>query len=147
MRKEYNIHLDYSVPLGAAYSSFMENLREKKLVGNRCVKCDRLYVPVRPFCDICCDNTTAPFEVEQTGEIIAYTVYCLKSRNLPEPPFAQAIIKIDGAANSLLHFIGGIDFSDAEDLKGKIRIGMRVKPEWTENRTGDILDIRYFKPA
>jgi len=147
MRKEYNIHLDYSVPLGSAYTAFMENLKEKRLVGNRCEKCNRLYVPVRPFCDICCETTSEPFEVDQTGKVIGYTVYCLDSLGLPDPPFAQAIIKIGDAANSLLHFIAGIDYTDAEDLNNKIKIGMKVKPVWAEERTGDILDIKHFKPA
>jgi len=140
MRKEYSLSLDYNVPLGEKYSAFMEGLKNKKIFGNRCEKCNRFYVPVRPFCDICCEDTGELVEVEQNGVVVSYTVYCIDSRNLPDPPFAQAVIKIGDAANSFLHFMGGIDFTDAEDLKNKINIGMKVKPIWAEKTTGDILD-------
>lgn len=146
MRKEYSLNLDYSAPLGIYYGKFMEGLKEKKLFGNKCKKCGRLYVPVRPFCDICCEEAGEPFEVDPVGEIISYTVYCIKTHNLPDPPFAQGAIKIDGAANAFLHFIGGIEFVNEEDLQGKIKIGMKVKPVWAEERKGDILDIKYFTP-
>lgn len=146
MRKEYSLHLDYSVPLGDTYSKFFEGLKNKKLLGNRCKKCNRLYVPARPYCDICCEETSELFDVEADGIIISYTVYYIASLGLPKPPFAQGIIKIGEAANSFLHYIGGIEFSDADDLKDKISIGMKVKPVWAENRTGDIMDIEYFEP-
>jgi uncharacterized protein len=147
MRKRYSMNLDYDAPLGNAYSAFMENLKNEKLVGNKCTKCNRLYVPVRPFCDICAEETTEPAPVAADGKVVAYTVYCIESLNLPKPPFAQAIIKIGDAANSFMHFLGGIQYKDAEDLKNKIKIGMKVKPVWAKNKNGDIMDIQYFTPA
>jgi uncharacterized OB-fold protein len=147
MRKSYSLSLDYNVPLGVKYSVFMEGLKNKKIMGNKCDKCGRNYVPVRPFCDICCEDTTEPIEVDQTGVVVSYTVYCVDSLDLPDPPFAQAVIKIGDAANSFIHYMGGIAFNDAEDLKNKIKVGMKVEPVWADKPTGDILDIKYFKPV
>ena len=146
MRKKYSLNLDYSVSLGEKYSQFMEGLVEKKFFANKCTQCHRLYAPVRPFCDICCVETGEPFEIEPKGTVVAYTVYKIKTRNLPDPPFSQGIIKIGEAANSFLHFIGGIEYSDPDELEKKIHVGMAVQPVWAEERTGDILDIAYFKP-
>ena len=147
IRSEYSLHLDYSTPLGEVYSQFMEGLRDCKLLGNKCVTCGRVYVPARPFCDVCCDDTSELFEVEPQGKVVAFTVYNIKTENLPDPPFAQGIIKIGDAANSFLHFLGGFQFTDAEDLRSQISIGMPVHPVWAEDRSGSILDIAHFASA
>jgi uncharacterized OB-fold protein len=147
MRKEYALNLDYSVALGEAYSQFMHGLQDKKFMANRCTQCQRLYAPVRPFCDLCCQATGNPFEIDPTGKVVTYTVYNIKTRNLPDPPFVQGIIKVGEAANSFLHFLGGIEHSGAEDLQQKLKIGMKVQPVWSEQRSGDILDIAYFEPV
>jgi uncharacterized OB-fold protein len=147
LRSEYSLNLDYSTPLGEVYSAFMQGLAECRLLGNRCMSCDRLYVPARPFCDVCCDDTGKLFEVDPTGRVIAFTVYNIKTENLPDPPFVQGIIKIADAANSFLHFLAGIEFTDAEDLRRQIAIGMTVRPVWAEERRGGILDIAHFAPA
>ena len=146
MRKEYSLNLNYSTSLGETYSAFMEGLKNRLFLANLCAACDRLYAPPRPFCDICCEPTHSPFEIEPEGTVVSYTVYHIKTRNLPDPPFVQGIIRIDGAANSFLHFIGGIPFSRPEELESLVQIGMRVGPVWAEERRGDITDIACFAP-
>ena len=52
------------------------------------------------------------------------------------------MIEIDGASSGgFLHYLG-------EVKPDEIRIGMKVKAVWKppEERTGSILDIRYFRP-
>lgn len=147
MRSEYSLNLDYSTPLGEVCSQFMLGLRDRRLLGNRCLHCSRLYVPARPFCDVCCDDTGELVEVEPRGQVVAFTVYNIKTENLPDPPFAQGIIRIGDSANAFLHFLGGIEFTDAENLREQIHIGMRVEPVWAAKRHGSILDIAHFAPA
>ena len=147
IRSEYSLNLDYSTPLGEVCSQFMLGLKERRLLGNRCLHCDRLYVPARPFCDMCCEDTGELAEVEPLGTVVTFTVYNIRTENLPDPPFAQGIIKIGDAANSFLHFLGGIQFTDAKDLRSQIHIGMQVCPVWAAERNGSILDITHFAPA
>jgi hypothetical protein len=147
LRKEYSLNLDYSASLGVTLSTWMEGLKEKKILANKCPKCGRLYVPARPFCDIDFVENGEIYEVDPTGTVEAFTVYYIRSANLPDPPFIQGIIKIAGAANSFLHFINGIEYKIPEDLPKLINIGMKVKPVWAEHRKGDILDIAYFTPV
>ncbi len=75
MRKEYSLNLNYSTSLGTTYSAFMEGLKNRIFVANRCTTCRRLYAPPRPFCDICCEPTDTPSEIEPEGRVISYTVY------------------------------------------------------------------------
>jgi uncharacterized OB-fold protein len=49
------------------------------------------------------------------------------------------VIKLDGADTGLTHIIGEADPSE-------VKIGMRVEAVLKENREGNILDIKYFKP-
>jgi len=52
---------------------------------------------------------------------------------------AYALVRLDGADTGFLHLLG------EADTKG-LRIGMRVEAVFGEERVGNILDIRYFRP-
>lgn len=147
MKKEYSWKLDYSVSVGDVYTRFYEGLKEKKILANKCAQCNRVYVPPRPFCDICFVEPLEWIEVNPTGIIQTYTITYFKFENLPDPPYVTAVIKIDNSATSLMHFIGGIQYNEPNELSEKVKIGMRVEPVWSDERTGDILDIKYFRPS
>jgi hypothetical protein len=49
------------------------------------------------------------------------------------------VIRLDGADTGMAHFLDEVDFD-------KVHIGMRVRPVFAEQRRGNILDIKYFKP-
>ena len=56
-----------------------------------------------------------------------------------EPPYAYAIIRLDGADTDFVHLIKE---GDPQNLK----IGMRVEAVFYEKPRKRILDIEYFKP-
>ncbi len=146
MTKEYNWHIDYRVSVGSVYTKFFEGLKNKRIIGNKCPECGNIYIPVKTFCDKCFVQPTEWIEAKQRGTVQGFTVTFLKLEGLPDPPYISAIIKIDNSAVSLIHFLGGIDYKDQEELPSKIHLGMAVEPVWEENRKGDMLDIKYFKP-
>jgi uncharacterized OB-fold protein len=55
-------------------------------------------------------------------------------------PFALALIQLEGADTSLLHFV------DAGDETG-MTTGMAVRADWAHTRVGSVLDIRAFVPC
>jgi uncharacterized OB-fold protein len=57
-----------------------------------------------------------------------------------KPPFAYGIILLDGASTGMVHFLGEVDFEE-------IKPGIRVEAVFKDERIGDILDIRYFRPV
>jgi hypothetical protein len=80
-------------------------------------------------------------EVGHEGILESYTlVYKPEPIHIADAPFAFGIIRLDGADTGMVHRLGEIDFE-------KIRIGMRVRAVFAEERKGDIRDIKYFKPA
>ena len=147
MRKDFSWKLDYSVTVGEVYTKFYEGLKDKKILANKCGKCGRIYVPPRPFCDMCFVETDKWLEVKPKGVVQTFTVTYQKFENLPDPPYITAVIKMDGSATSFIHFIGDVGYKDPQELPAKVKIGMEVEAVWAEDRKGDILDIKYFKPV
>jgi uncharacterized OB-fold protein len=147
MNKQYNMHLDFSLALGESFTKWMQALKDKKILGNTCPKCERIFVPAKPFCEICFEELKDWVETDGTGVVESFTVTYQKFRNCPEPPYAVGIIRIGKAATCMTHWIGGLDYKHPDEIPGKIKIGMKVEPVWKEERVGDPLDILYFKPV
>jgi uncharacterized protein len=58
----------------------------------------------------------------------------------PRPaPLIYALIRLDGADTDLLHLLGGVSPEE-------VRIGMRVRAVFRDDRHGNILDIEHFAP-
>jgi uncharacterized OB-fold protein len=80
-------------------------------------------------------------EVGPQGTLITHTVVHYESPVMPmKPPFAYGIILLDKASTGLVHLLDEVNFEE-------IKSGMKVEPVFKEERTGDIMDIRYFRPV
>jgi len=126
---------------GTVGSRFLIEMRDnKRIMGMRCSKCGIVYVPPRSTCESCFDKLDEWVEVSDTGTILTYTVACQPSPVLPaEPPVIYGIIRLDGAGTGFVHMLGEVK---SEEL----RVGMRVKAVFKEERTASVLDIKYFRP-
>jgi uncharacterized protein len=129
---------------GAYGSKFLTELRDnKKFVGVKCPKCGKVYVPPRRVCGPCFEELTELVPVSDEGEVVTFTVVSFgfvdPATGTQKPvPYGYAAILLDGADTLLLHFI---DETDQE----KIKVGARVKAVFEEDRTGSLLDIKYFE--
>lgn len=129
---------------GVAISGFLNGLKEGKILGRRCIKCSRVLVPPRMFCEICFRGTDGWVELSDTGVVNTFSVcYVTWDMVRVKEPQIPAVIEIDGASKGMgiLHLVGGVKPED-------VYIGMRVKARWKrqEERTGSILDIIHFEP-
>lgn len=136
--------VQYEWALGKANQVFLKGLKEGKIMGIKCHKCDRVLVPPRMFCEYCYGPTEEWIELPDTGIIETYSVSYLDSdANRIEEPILIGVIDIDGAPPhcGIMHYFG-------EMSKDEIKIGMKVKAVWepAEKRVGSIRDIKYFKP-
>ena len=137
-----DITVPYVYSMGAIGSRFFVELRDnKKIMAIKCPQCNRVYVPPRLTCARCFVNMEEWVELDGKGALLTYTMvnYPLPIHPV-EAPFAYGVIKLDGADTGLTHMLGEVDFAD-------IKIGMRLEPVFKENREGDILDIKYFRPV
>ena len=133
------IAVPYTWWVGKTGSRFLISLRdEEKILGNRCTKCNTVYVPPRKNCGRCFEEITDWVELDAQGVVKAHTVVRYAGPMQPAgPPFAYALIRLDGADVDLLHIVR----NDLDRLKN----GVRVKARFKEERSGHILDIEDFQ--
>ncbi len=132
---------------GRVAGHFFEGLKEKRVLALRCPRCRRVLLPPRPFCERCFVPLDDWVEVGQEGTVEAFTVCYARFTGLPDPPYCQALVKLDGADSALMHLLGEVELEDMERMKDAVQIGMRVEAVWRDERVGGIQDIKYFRPV
>lgn len=137
------VNLEYMYAASPEESKFFRGLAEGRLVGQRCPKCRKVYVPPRGACPVDGVPTTDEIELPDKGTV---TTFCIV--NVPfqgqkiEPPYVSAYVLLDGADIAFLHLILECEASE-------VRMGMRVEAVWKprEEWTTDLNNIRYFRPT
>lgn len=139
---EGRLVMPYRYFAGTVGSRFLTALRdEQKIMGLKCPACHKVYVPPRLTCGACFRNMDEWVEVKNQGTVLSYTAAHYPSPVHPaKEPVIYAIIQLDGADTGLTHIIGEAD-------PVEVRIGMRVRAVFRDEREGNILDIRHFAPV
>ena len=135
--------LPYTYFAGRVGSKFLTTIRdEKKIMGIKCNKCNKVFVPPHQTCDVCMEDIRDNWvDVQNTGEVTNFTVVRYDDKHLPKKaPYVLAMIKLDGADTSLVHVVEGIDLD-------KAKIGMKVQAVFADETTSTIMDIDHFAPA
>lgn len=135
----------YAWDAGVAIGRYLAELKEGRLIGVRCRHCRRTVIPPRVFCEWCFRPMDEWMPLPDTGTVntfsLCYVTWDMRRLTEPEIP---AVIDIDGTHPpvGILHLLGEVE-------PQAVQIGMRVQAVWKppEERTGSILDIRYFRPV
>lgn len=135
----------YAWDAGVAIGRYLAELKEGRLIGVRCRHCRRTVIPPRVFCEWCFRPMDEWVPLPDTGTVntfsLCYVTWDMRRLTEPEIP---AVIDIDGTHPpvGILHLLGEVE-------PQAVQIGMRVQAVWKppEERTGSILDIRYFRPV
>ena len=140
---EGKMALPYTYFAGRVGSKFITTIRDqKKIMGVKCPKCNKVYMPPRQTCEIdFTDIRDNWVDLKNTGEVTNFTVVRYDDKHLPrKAPFLLAMIKLDGADTPFVHIL--------EEIKvEEVKIGMRVEAVFAKETTNTILDIDHFKPA
>jgi len=129
---------------GHYMSRFLLGLRDQKtILGMKCSRCGRVYVPPREVCGRCFVTMDEWVDLGTEGYIYAFTVvkHAYIDPNTGEPikvPRTDVYVKLDGADTCLMHWLDETD-------ETKITVGARVKAVFKEQRRGTIHDVEYFK--
>jgi hypothetical protein len=137
------VRLAYTYAASQEESRFYRGLAEGKIRGQRCPKCQKVYVPPRGACPVDGVPTTDEVELPDHGIV---TTYCIV--NVPflgqriKPPYVSAYILLEGADIAFLHLILGCDPSE-------VRMGMRVEAVWRpRDEWGTTIEnIDHFRPT
>jgi uncharacterized OB-fold protein len=137
------VNLSYTYAASSEESAFFRGLAEGRILGQRCPKCGKVYVPPRGACPV--DGVPTAEEVELPDRGIV-TTFCIV--NVPflgqriEPPYVSAYVLLDGADIAFLHLILGCEASE-------VRMGMRVEAVWKpRDQWGTTIEnIDHFRPT
>jgi uncharacterized protein len=137
------VSLDYTYAASAEESRFLRGMAEGKIRGQRCPRCEKVYVPPRGACPV--DGVPTRDEVELPDRGIV-TTFCIV--NVPflgqriAPPYVSAYVLLEGADIPFLHLVLGCDASE-------VRMGMRVEAVWKprEEWTTSMQNIDHFRPT
>lgn len=142
---EHAVRAEYAWDAGVAIGRYLAGLREGRILGRSCRRCRRVLVPPRMFCEQCFRPTDEWVDVGQTGIVATFSIchvsWDMQPLDTPELP---AVVLVDGASSGMgiLHKLGNVPPEG-------VTIGMRVRAVWKphEERTGSILDIRFWEPV
>ena len=125
---EHLVSLTYRERLTPNLNRFVDALLDGRIVGHKCPKCARVYVPPKGYCPLDVIATTEADEVEvadhgiMTGFTIVTPVAYYGQQETQ--PFVHASVLLDGADTPL----GG------QDIVGiphdQLRMGLRVRAIW-----------------
>ncbi|WP_405622993.1 Zn-ribbon domain-containing OB-fold protein [Streptomyces sp. NBC_00076] len=122
--------LDYTYSPGRAQSAYIQALGGRRMVGERCPSCTKVYVPPRGACPTCGVATSEQVEVGPRGTVTTYCIVNIKAAHTAnldiEVPYVYAHIALDGADLALHGRIGGIPYD-------QVRMGLRVEAVWTDD--------------
>jgi uncharacterized OB-fold protein len=135
------IRLEYEINAGRAPSKYLRGIAEGKLIGQKAVGSDQVYLPPRGSDPTSGAPTEIEVEVSQSGTV---TTFCITnipglSESAPEVPFAAAQILLDGANTPYLGLIQGIPVDE-------VRMGLRVRAVWDEHLRPDARCLKWFEP-
>lgn len=136
------IYLKYNFTAGAAAARFLTQIRKGVLTGQRCPRCEKVYIPPRGSCAACGVPTEEELVLADKATVQSFTIVNIPIPNNPiETPFVVANLIPDGANIALLHLL-------SECVNEEVHIGQRVQAVWKpEDEWGYGMDnIKYFKP-
>ncbi len=125
---------------------YVNHLKEKKIVGNRCPACRIVYSPPKPICGRCHERCTDWVEVSEYATVVSYSAgYDKKKTEMREDtelkPVPIVAVKHEGADSAYIALLTpGVELS-------QVYVGMRVKAVWNEKLTGALSDIKWYEPC
>ena len=138
IRAEFNFWVD--IPM----DKFYNGLQEKKLIGNKCSKCGKVFCPPRKICGDCFVEAKEFVDLPETGVLKNFTVtnYKVSERNTRKvkKDMMVGLVQIDGTDNAMMISIVNTEPDKLED-------GMKVKIVWSKRQKGIPADIAGFEPA
>ena len=137
LRAPFELAYNYKRSSGPVMSKFFEALGHQKILGTKS-SAGKVFSPAAEFDPETNEPLKEMIEVGPGGVVESFSwIEDPKHHHLIKEPFAFALIKLDGADTSMLHMVTQCNEVD-------LRIGSRVKANWSEIQEQRITDIKFF---
>lgn len=126
----------YTAGIGGEF--FLRALKEQEeILGSHCEKCKKNFVPARLFCERCLSRLTQHKPTPKEGTLQSFTkaYFDLDGKPLAEPEIL-GFVTFKGFEGGIIHRLSS---------KAQLKIGSKVKPVFSSDRKGSILDISHFE--
>jgi len=139
------VRAEFSFWVGQYMDKFYDAFENKKIIGNKCPKCEKVFVPPRKICGEC--NKIIKLDknwvdLPNTGTLLNYTItyYRVSDRagRKAKNPQMIGMVQIDGSDTAIIYRLLNITLEELE-------IGMKVRIVWEEKPKGNPLDIKGFE--
>lgn len=121
---------EYEYTAGVAGEEFLKKLSEGKILGAKCPKCGKVYVPARLYCEDCFVKTEFTELKEIKPYLDTYTIiYADNQGNKLEKPQVIGLVRFKGTVGGILAFVEGEPRigSEVEILQYTIPLTVRLK--------------------
>lgn len=111
--------------------SFYDFLGKSKLMGVRCLKCNKLFTPPKPMCPYCDSTNLSWVELSGKGKLVTFTVIHVGPSELAnETPYIVGVVELNEGPKVSCR-ITGIDPSkpDLIELKSPMKADFIIKGE------------------
>ncbi|MBA3009552.1 MAG: SCP2 sterol-binding domain-containing protein [Proteobacteria bacterium] len=139
------LSLDQTFSTGPVMGRFLNALKEKKILANKCPECKRLQIPPREVCAECvvrCEEFVeiGPEGVISTPDVVYYASPDPLTAETRETPYCSCHFLLDGCKGheTMWHELKASDIPRAKR-------GVRVRPVWNDTLKGCVTDIKYFE--
>lgn len=135
--------LKYRYTPGLAQSRFLHAMAEGVILGERCPRCGKVYVPSRGACPVDGVPTADPVEVADRGTVISFCIVNVEFTGRGfDIPYASALVLLDGADIPVFGLIQEISHED-------VHVGMRVEAHWKPREAWDTSfeNIEWWRPT
>jgi uncharacterized OB-fold protein len=138
------VKADFNFWVGRYMDKFYDGLEQKKVIGNKCSKCGKVFCPPRQICGECKEILPLDqnwVDLPDTGILVNYTMttYKISDRRDRKVKDLQIIgmVQIDGSNTAIVNRV--LNLSPEE-----VKTGMKLEIEWSEKTTGAPSDINGF---
>ena len=139
------VQAEYNFWVGKYMDKFFDGLEEKKIIGNKCPTCGKVYVPPRKICGDCFKTIAFEnhwVELKDTGTLVNFTrtpfVVSERGKQKTKDSVLVGMVSFDGSDTAVVYKI-----LDAEEKD--LKIGMKVNIVWNDKLRGHPKDIKGFQ--
>lgn len=140
-----HLEYDFGWHQGPYWSKFLAEMRDnKRFMGVKCPKCERVYIPPRVACGRCFEEMDEWVEVGPDGVLQGFTIVRFpyidpNVGSLMKVPYTAIWVTLDGADTRFMHFSN-------ETEEKNLEVGQRLRAVWAdEPRPTSIHAIKYFE--
>ena len=130
-------------------SSYRHYLSEEKLMGNRCKRCGKVFLPPKPICTECYNRELEWVEMPETGKLAAFTCISVGPPSMQaegynrENPYCSGVVEV-GDGIRVDARIQGVDPKDPDTIK----VGMTMRAHYIHReKEGVPSPVLAFRPV